>query len=70
VAQLAAPFAITARAADEVKFGGLNDPLTGTYVAAALCWRSARMSGARAFEDHVCALAGASAEAWAGAEAE
>ncbi len=30
VAQLAAPFAITARAADEVKFG-LNDPLTGTY---------------------------------------
>jgi branched-chain amino acid transport system substrate-binding protein len=29
-AQLAAPFAITARAADEVKFG-LNDPLTGTY---------------------------------------
>jgi hypothetical protein len=27
------------------------------------CWRSARMSGARAFEDHVCALAGASAEA-------
>src|SRR6201981_1283497 len=30
IAQLAAPFAITARAADEVKFG-LNDPLTGTY---------------------------------------
>ena len=30
VAQLAAPFAITARAADEVKIG-LNDPLTGTY---------------------------------------
>ena len=30
VAQLAAPFSITARAADEVKFG-LNDPLTGTY---------------------------------------
>ena len=30
VAQLAAPFAITARAADEIKFG-LNDPLTGTY---------------------------------------
>jgi branched-chain amino acid transport system substrate-binding protein len=30
IAQLAAPLAITARAADEVKFG-LNDPLTGTY---------------------------------------
>src|ERR1700746_2038229 len=30
IAQLAAPFAITARAADEVKFG-LNDPLTRTY---------------------------------------
>jgi branched-chain amino acid transport system substrate-binding protein len=30
VAQFAAPFAITARAADEIKFG-LNDPLTGTY---------------------------------------
>src|SRR5271165_1824931 len=30
VAQLAAPFVITARAADEIKFG-LNDPLTGTY---------------------------------------
>ncbi|MBV8119308.1 MAG: ABC transporter substrate-binding protein [Alphaproteobacteria bacterium] len=30
IAQIAAPFAITARAADEVKFG-LNDPLTGTY---------------------------------------
>ena len=30
VAQLAAPFAITARAADEIKFG-LDDPLTGTY---------------------------------------
>src|SRR5260370_22213134 len=30
MAQFAAPFAITARAADEVKFG-LNDPLTGTY---------------------------------------
>src|SRR5246127_3458249 len=30
IAQLAAPFAITARAADEIKFG-LNDPLTGTY---------------------------------------
>src|SRR5689334_25016052 len=29
-AQLAAPFVITARAADEIKFG-LNDPLTGTY---------------------------------------
>ena len=29
-AQLATPFVITARAADEVKFG-LNDPLTGTY---------------------------------------
>src|SRR5262249_10175837 len=29
-AQLAAPFAITARAADEIKIG-LNDPLTGTY---------------------------------------
>jgi branched-chain amino acid transport system substrate-binding protein len=28
--QLAAPFVITARAADEIKFG-LNDPLTGTY---------------------------------------
>ena len=30
VAQFAAPFAITARAADEIKFG-LDDPLTGTY---------------------------------------
>jgi branched-chain amino acid transport system substrate-binding protein len=30
IAQLSAPFVITARAADEVKFG-LNDPLTGTY---------------------------------------
>ena len=30
VAQLAAPFTITARAADEVRLG-LNDPLTGTY---------------------------------------
>jgi branched-chain amino acid transport system substrate-binding protein len=30
VVQLAAPFVITARAADEIKFG-LNDPLTGTY---------------------------------------
>src|SRR5499427_7255555 len=29
-AQLATPFVITARAADEIKFG-LNDPLTGTY---------------------------------------
>ena len=29
-AQLAAPFVVTARAADEIKFG-LNDPLTGTY---------------------------------------
>jgi branched-chain amino acid transport system substrate-binding protein len=30
VAQVAAPFVISARAADEIKFG-LNDPLTGTY---------------------------------------
>src|SRR6201981_4113671 len=30
VAQFAAPFIITARAADEIKFG-LNDPLTRTY---------------------------------------
>lgn len=30
IAQLAAPFVITARAADEIKFG-LDDPLTGTY---------------------------------------
>ena len=30
VAQFAAPFVITARAADEIKFG-LDDPLTGTY---------------------------------------
>jgi len=30
VAQLAGPFVITARAADEIKFG-LDDPLTGTY---------------------------------------
>ncbi len=30
MAQLAAPFLITARAADEIKFG-LDDPLTGTY---------------------------------------
>jgi branched-chain amino acid transport system substrate-binding protein len=30
VVQLAAPFAITARVADEIKFG-LDDPLTGTY---------------------------------------
>src|SRR5580704_9378361 len=30
VAQFAAPFLITARAADEVQFG-LDDPLTGTY---------------------------------------
>ena len=30
VAQFAGPFVITARAADEVKFG-LDDPLTGTY---------------------------------------
>ena len=30
VTQFAAPFVITARAADEIKFG-LNDPLTGTY---------------------------------------
>jgi hypothetical protein len=48
VAQLAAPFAITARAADEVKFGGLNDPLTGTYAElgrtsrSAANWRSSR----------------------------
>ena len=32
VAQLAAPFVTTARAADEVKFG-LDNPLTGTYAA-------------------------------------
>ena len=30
IAQFAAPFVITARAADEIKFG-LDDPLTGTY---------------------------------------
>jgi branched-chain amino acid transport system substrate-binding protein len=30
IAQVAAPFVITARAADEIKFG-LDDPLTGTY---------------------------------------
>jgi branched-chain amino acid transport system substrate-binding protein len=30
IVQLAAPFVITARAADEIKFG-LDDPLTGTY---------------------------------------
>ena len=30
IAQLAAPFVITARAADEIRFG-LDDPLTGTY---------------------------------------
>jgi len=30
IVQLAAPFTITARAADEIKFG-LDDPLTGTY---------------------------------------
>ena len=30
IAQIAAPFVITARAADEIKFG-FNDPLTGTY---------------------------------------
>jgi branched-chain amino acid transport system substrate-binding protein len=30
LAQVAAPFVVTARAADEIKFG-LDDPLTGTY---------------------------------------
>jgi branched-chain amino acid transport system substrate-binding protein len=30
IAQFAAPFVVTARAADEIKFG-LDDPLTGTY---------------------------------------
>ena len=30
IAQIAAPFVVTARAADEIKFG-LDDPLTGTY---------------------------------------
>src|SRR5262249_23055259 len=30
VAQFAAPFVVTARAADEIRLG-LNDPLTGTY---------------------------------------